>query len=218
MKGGTRNSLAPALPYSCLSFHAFLALLLLLMLVTVHSWADAPPVPQVEFSAESVTESGGVTLKEKIYYAPGMLRKELEVPHGKQIEITRLDKKVAWLLMTEEHLYLEQALAAVDEGTPAGMRFEQTAAGEEPVNGIPTTKYKAVATQPDGRTLSGYVWSTKEGITVKMDLVSDGTPATHLVMEFKNLQIGKLAPSLFEVPSGYRRFSLSGPKAGQPAP
>lgn len=208
MKGGTRNSLSPAL----------LALLLLLMLVTVHSWADPPPVPQVEFSAESVTESGGVILQERIYYAPGMLRKELEVPHGKQIEITRLDKKVAWLLMTEEHLYLEQALAAGDEGTSAGMSFEQTAVGKEPVNGIPTTKYKAVATQPDGRTLSGYVWSTKEGITVKMDLVSDGTPATHLVMEFKNLQIGKLAPSLFEVPSGYRRFSLSGSKAGQPAP
>lgn len=191
---------------------------LVLVFITVHCWAGALPVPQVEFSAESVTESGGATLKEKIYYAPGMVRKELEVPHGKQIEITRLDKKVAWLLMTEEHLYLEQALVAGDEGTPAGMSFEQTAVVEEPVNGIPTTKYKAVATQPDGRALSGYVWSTKEGITVKMDLVSDGTPATHLVMELKNLQIGKQAPNLFEIPSGYRRFSLSGSKAGQSAP
>ena len=192
--------------------------LLFLLFVTIHCWADAPPVPQVEFSAESVTESGGVILQEKIYYAPGMLRKELAVPHGKQIEITRLDKKVAWLLMTEEHIYLERALAAGGEGTQAGMNFEQTAVGEEPVNGIPTTKYKAVATQSDGRTLSGYVWSTKEGITVKMDLVSDGTPATHLVMEYKNLQIGKQTPSLFEIPSGYRKFSLSGSHAGRPAP
>jgi len=172
----------------------------------------------VEYSADIVTESGGVALKERVYYAPGKLRKELEVPRGKQIEITRLDKKVAWLLMTEERLYLERGLGTGDDANPTAITFERTAVGEEMVNGVPTTKYKALAKQPDGGTLSGYVWATRDGITVKMELAADGAPDARLTMEVTNLKIGKQAPSLFEIPSGYRRLPLGGVTPARPAP
>jgi hypothetical protein len=181
-----------------------------LLFVAAHSWATPQTAPPVEFSAESVTESGGTTVKETVFYAPGKVRRELDVGRGKQIEITRLDKKVAWLLMTEEKLYLERSLTLADEQSPSTMNFEKVAVGEEIVNDTMTTKYRTVTKQADGATLSGFVWSTKEGITVKMDLASDGTAGPRLKMELKNLKIGKHAPGLFEIPANYRKFSLGG--------
>ena len=160
------------------------------LLVAVHSQANAPMEPQVEFSAESITESGGATLKEKVYYAPGKIRRELDVGHGKQVEIVRLDKNLAWLLMTEEKLYLERGLSAADGPMPSSMTFERTLVGEDMLEGIPADKYHAVAKQADGARLSGYVWSTKEGIMVKMDLEAEGSPGSRLKMELKNLKIG----------------------------
>lgn len=183
-------------------------------LIAVQPWTSVAAEPQVEFSADSVTESGGAVLKEKVYYAPGRVRKELEIGHGKQIEITRLDKKVAWLLMTEEKLYLERALTQTDELTLTGTAFEQTAVGEELLDGIPTTKYQAVARQADGAGLSGFLWTTKEGITLKMDLKTDGVGGGQYKTELKNLKIGKQAASLFEIPSGYKKFTLGGFEKG----
>jgi len=166
--------------------------------------------PQLEFSAESLTQVNGVAVKELVYVAPGMLRRELEVGHGHQIEITRWDKKISWLLMTEDKLYLERPLASTDERTPFAMSFEQTPIGQEPLNGVTTTKLRAVHRQADGTTLSGLVWTTKEGIMVKMDLRSDTTPPMTLQVDRTNVSVGKEDESLFEIPPSYRRLSLGG--------
>jgi hypothetical protein len=166
--------------------------------------------PQVEFSAESVTESGGIVFKEKIYYAPGKIRKELEVSHGKQIEITRLDKKVGWLLMTEDKLYLERPLRAAESPAAPASTTEPTVMGKELINNIATTKFKTVATQPDGQAVISYIWVSQEGITVKMDMEAPGSTGSRATMTLQNLQVGKQPAALFEIPPGFRKFSLSG--------
>jgi hypothetical protein len=192
--------------------------LALLALVALPCRADPLPAPQVEYWADTVTRSGGLTVKEKVYYSPGKLRKELEVPHGTQIEITRLDKQVAWLLMSEERLYLERGLRPEGEGLPPATTVERTPVGEEAVNQIPAVKYKVIAKQPDGGMLSGYVWVTREGITVKMDLGTEGAPDQRVIMEVTRLKVGPQAPSLFEIPSGYHKLPLGGVMPGPPTP
>ena len=168
----------------------------------------------MEFSAESVMQVDGVTVKELVYVTPGKLRRDLEVGHGQQIEITRWDRKIAWLLMTSDKLYLERPMTTADERTPYTMPLEQTPVAEEPWKGQTITKFRAVHQQADGTVLSGFVWTTKEGITVKMDLHSDTVPPVNVQMELTNLNVGKQDPSLFEIPKGYHRFTLGGAPAG----
>ena len=170
--------------------------------------------PQLEFSATSQMEVNGMTVKELVYSAPGMLRRDLEVGRGRQIEITRWDKKVAWLLMTDDRLYLERPILPADDRTPYMISLQQTPVGQEPLNGIMTTKFRAIHQQADGATLSGFVWTTEEGITVKMDLTSDTTPPASLKMELTNLTIGRQDKSLFEIPRGFHRLSLGGTGTG----
>lgn len=172
----------------------------------------------MEYWADTVTRSGGFAVKEKVYYAPGKLRKELEVPNGTQIEITRLDKRVAWLLMSEDRLYLERALPPETAAMRPDTTFERVRVGEETVNEIPAVKYKVAARQPDGRMLSGFVWATREGITVKMDLGAEGPPEQRVIMEVTRLKVGPQAPSLFEIPPGYHKLPLGEVMPGPPTP
>ena len=185
-----------------------------IVLVAVQCVTASAQGPQVEFSATSQMEVNGMTVKELVYSAPGMLRRDLEVGQGHQIEITRWDKKVAWLLMTDDKLYLERPLLPADDRTPYMISLQQTPVGQEPLNGIMTTKFRASHQQVDGTTISGFVWTTEEGITVKMDLTSDTNPPARLQMELTNLNIRRQNKSLFEIPRGFHRLSLGGAGTG----
>lgn len=166
--------------------------------------------PQLEFSADSLMQVNGMAVKERVYAAPGMLRRDLDVGRGHQIEITRWDKKVAWLLMTEDKLYLERPLTPADDRTPYTMALEQTAVAKEPLNGMTATKFRAMHRQSDGTILNGWVWTSPEGIVVKMDLRSDTVPPVTLQLDLTGLTVEKQEAGLFEVPPGYHRLSLGG--------
>jgi hypothetical protein len=89
------------------------------------------------------------------------------------------------------------------------MDVEQTVVGEETINGIKTTKSKVIATKKDGSKFGGFFWTTKDGITVKMDLLSkEGNNKIRITNELTNLKVGKLDPALFEIPEGYTKNDM----------
>lgn len=190
------------------------SIVMAMVLVAVQCVKASAGGPQLEFSATSQMEVNGVTVTELVYSAPGMLRRDLEVGQGRQIEITRWDKKVAWLLMTDDKLYLERPLLPADDRTPYMISLQQTSVGQEPLNGIMTTKFRASHQEADGTTLNGFVWTTQEGITVKMDLTSDTTPPVRLQMELTKLNIGRQDKHLFEIPRGFHKLSLGSAGTG----
>jgi hypothetical protein len=170
----------------------------------------------LSFAGEALTRVNGVEVKEQIYVAPGMMRRELDVGHGHQIEITRWDKKLAWLLMTDDQLYLERPLNPGEEQNPYTASLDRSPIGQEMVNGIKTTKFQTAQRQADGTMFTGFVWASEEGVTVKLDLKSSADPPVTVQMELTNLRIGKQDAKLFELPKGYRRFSLGGGDGGRP--
>lgn len=183
------------------------------LLVPAMGLAAPPPEPKVEYSADSTMETeGGMTMKSRVYHAPGKQRMEMG-GEGGNVTIMRKDKKVIWMLMG--NMYMETAMNQADSQDPHDMDVQQTAVGEETVNGVKTTKYKVIATKKDGSKFGGFFWTTKDGITVKMDLLSkEGDKKMRMSQELTNLKIGKQDPKLFEIPPGYTKNDMGAMMGG----
>lgn len=184
---------------------SFTLVLASLLLAPVMSLAAPPPEPRVEYSADSTMETeGGMTMKSRVYSAPGKQRIEMGGADG-NVTIMRRDKKVMWQLMGD--MYMEMPMSQSQD--PLDMDIQQTAVGDETVNGVKTTKYKIIATKKDGSKFGGFFWTTKDGITVKMDLLSkEGDKKMRMSQELTNLKIGKQDPKLFEIPPGYTKNDM----------
>ncbi len=185
------------------------ALLICVMLIPYTVSAAPQPEVQVDYSADSTMESeGGMTMKSRIHHTTGKERMEMSGSDG-MATITRKDKKVVWQLMGD--MYIEMPM---DPSNASGMdRFdivEQSEVGQETINGIKTTKSKIVAVKKDGSgKFGGFFWTTKEGITVKMDLLSkEGDKKIRMANELTNLKIEKQDPALFEIPPGYTKNDM----------
>lgn len=184
-------------------------LLTCLLLVPLAVSAAPPPEVQVDYSADSTMETeGGMTMKSRIYHTVNKDRMEMGGSDG-MTSITRKDKKVVWQLMGD--MYMEMPM---DSSNTSGMDafdiVEQAEVGQETINGIKATKSKIVAVKKDGSgKFGGFFWTTKGGITVKMDMLSkDGDKKMRMTSELTNLKIEKQNPTLFEIPAGYTKNDM----------
>ena len=178
------------------------AMLVSLVLVPLTVTAAPPPEPTVEYSADSTMETeGGMMMKSRVYHAPMKQRMEMGGADG-SVTIIRKDKKVVWQVMGD--MYMEMPMDQSNASDMGGFDIqEQTVVGEETVNGMKTTKTKIIATRSDGSKFGGFFWATKDGVTVKMDLLAkDGDRKMRMASELTNLKIEKQDPALFEVPAG----------------
>lgn len=180
-------------------------------------WAAKMQEPQVDYSADSVMESEGMAMKSRVYHSHGKQRQEMGGGEG-IVTIIRPDKKVVWQLMG--NMYMEMAMDQQDSPDAHDMDVQQrTAMGEEEINGVKTTKYKVVATGKDGKKFGGFFWTTKDGITMKMDMLyKEGNRKDRVAIELSNLKIEKQDPKLFEIPAGYTKNDMGAMMGrGQPA-
>ncbi len=185
------------------------ALVLSMGLLASAAGAAQPPEVKVDYSADSMMETeGGMTMKSRVYHTADKERMEMGGGEG-MTTITRKDKKVVWQLMG--NMYMEMPM---DSSNTQGMEgfdiVEQSDVGQETINGIKTTKSKVVAVRKDGSgKFGGFFWTTKEGITVKMDLLSkEGEKKIRMTSELTNLKIEKQDPALFEIPAGYTKNDM----------
>lgn len=169
--------------------------------------------PKVEYSADTQMETADVTMEGQVFYAPGKERREMKTGGDAMTMIIRHDKKVIWTLMPDANAYMEMTLDQSQDKTDfSDYHIEQTTVGEEKVNGVNTTKSKVIMTRKEGSKLGGFWWTTKEGIPVKMDMISvEGQSKERIKMELTNLKIGKQDPKLFEVPADYMNMSMGMP-------
>jgi hypothetical protein len=174
------------------------------------------PQPQVEYSADSYMETEQLTMKSKVYHSAGKERKEQEMGGEKQVTIMRMDKQLLWTVMPSQQMYMEMSLQGKQRppgpsDDTSNYTYERTEVGPDVVAGHQTTKYKVIATNPKGEKMGGFLWVTREGIQIKMDLVAlvEGSK-TRMKTGLTNLKIGKQDPSLFEVPANYTKMMMPG--------
>lgn len=188
------------------------------MFVATPVWAAQMSRPQVEYSADSTIQSEEGTMQQHVYATPTKERKEMLTGAGDGgIQIFRYDTKVMWILMPSEKMYMEHSMTGgqKQQNDPSQWTYEDTVMGEETLNGMKTTKYKTIATSTDGKKYGGFSWRTKEGISIKQDLLyKEGNDKKRMLTELKNVMIGRQDPALFEIPEGFMKFDMAGMMSG----
>ena len=158
-----------------------------------------------DFSADMVSSSAEGSFTGKIYVSGE--KSLMEMPEA--ITISRMDKKVAWMLMPSEKMYMEQPLnphSAVSTTDKIDGEIERKVEGNEQVNGRDTTKYR-VTFQAEGKREEVFQWIDESAhIPVKTAAI-DGSWSS----EFKNIHTGPQDQSSFEIPAGYRPMSFDMP-------
>jgi len=185
------------------------------LFVAVPVWAAQLSPPKVEYSADSVMQTEDTTTEQRVYVTPTKERRETLVGSGDaaegSVQIFRRDNKVMWLLMPSEKMYMEHSMGKGNAKDVSQWDFEETVMGEEILNGVKVTKYKTIATSTDGKKYGGFSWRTKEGISIKTDLLyKEGNEKRRMMTELKNVKVGKQDPQLFEIPKGYTKLDMSG--------
>jgi hypothetical protein len=174
--------------------------------------------PQVEYSADSTVQNEEGTIKQHVYATPTKERKEMLTGAGDGgIQIFRYDTKVMWILMPSEKMYMEHSMTGgqKQQNDSSQWTYEDTAMGEETLNGMKVTKYKTIATSTDGKKYGGFSWRTREGINLKQDLLyKEGNEKKRMLIELSNLQIGRQDPQLFEIPKDFTKFDMGGMMGG----
>jgi len=183
---------------------------------TAPLWAGQLSRPQVEYSADSVMQNEDSTTEQHVYVTPAKERRESLTESGDgAVQIFRFDSKVMWQLMPSEKMYMEHSMGKAAANDVSQWDFQETVMGEEVLNGVKVTKYKTIATSTDGKKYGGFSWRTKEGISIKTDLLyKEGNEKKRMMTELKNVKIGKQDPKLFEVPEGFTKFDMAGMMGG----
>jgi len=158
-----------------------------------------------DFSADILSNTQGQTFQGKIFFSKDKIR--METPES--ISITRMDKKVIWILMPKEKTYMEQPFdpaSAVATSEEVNGEIERKLLGRETIDGKMTEKYQIVYDQ-DGKRMTMFQWIAS-GFKMPVKTAAGDNSWT---MEYKNIKIGKQPDALFEVPPGYEKFSLEIP-------
>ena len=158
-----------------------------------------------DFSADMVSTTKAGVSTGKIFVAKEKTRMETL----QTIIITRIDKNVVWILMPAQRMYMEQPLkpenvVATTDKMPG--EIERKLVGKETVGGKRTDKYRIVYTAADKKETIFQWIAADSGFPIKSAAV-DG----RWTIEYKNLKTGKQPDSLFEIPTGYQKFSLGVP-------
>lgn len=158
-----------------------------------------------DFSADVVSKSKEGTHKGKMFISSARTRMEM----ADSIMISRPDKSVVWVLMPQQKMYMEsplqpQNIIVTEEKTPG--EVSRKFIGTEMIDGKPADKYEVVYASGN-RNEAVFVWLLKD-IKFPVKIVAkDGSWST----EYKNINTAKPEPNLFEIPSGYKKFSLQMP-------
>lgn len=175
--------------------------------------------PKVEYSADSSMETKAGAMNGRVYFAPGKERREMEQRGKKMITITRQDKKVTWMLMPEQKMYMEMPMEGGRSSNPENIssyKIDATVVGPETVNGVKTTKNKVVMTDSKGTKMGGFMWRTQDGIAVKTDILAIGSGSKmRMKSELTNLKVEHQDPALFEIPAGYASMSMGAMMGGR---
>jgi len=176
-----------------------------LVLTVAFVWGLAmtsSPAFGAEFSADiAMKPKGEQELQSKIYVKDKKIRHELTEDGETQIIVFRPDKGVVWTIIPEEKMYVEAPMGdsekTLEEWTPEKEKKAKSL-GDDTVSGYPCKKYELVE---DGEKVTFWV-SKKFPFPIK---VQDD----EAVIEYRNIKEGGVADSLFDVPAGYEKMSMT---------
>lgn len=179
------------------------AALLLLAAAAAQAW---------DFSAEFVEKEGDQVTKGKIYMAGE--RSRYEVDGSGEIEVTRADKKVMWIIFPRHRVYVEEEFWGIpSSGLPPQQTKTPKSTGDltrkdlgyEMVDSYRLRKYFVTVKYNKGQTQDRYYEWYRSGFPVPVKTESENGSSSY---EYKKLKMGTQDPGLFAEPRGYRKITM----------
>jgi len=164
------------------------------------------------YSADIVTETPDGTHQSRIYSTGTKQRMEMNEEGQEVINIIRIDKKVIWTLMPDQKMYMEMPLTRLREDIATRLKdpdvkMEKKFLANENVDGHPSKKYHVAMSRDGKREGSGFLWEATDlnNFPVKWQEEDKKTTVT-----WKNIKLGNVPDSVFEVPAGYQKMNMPG--------
>ena len=177
------------------------ALAAAILLLALPHWGQA-----AEFTAKMVLKDGGKVMPGKIYIKGDKMRQEFTDEHGQSITIVRKDRKLIWVVMPQDRVYVEMPLKRELPGQflqfPEKTVKKQRVSAET-VNGYPTERYQVIVSGGSlGPVVQNFWMCEKLGMPVKMECKEKS-----LSVEYKDIKEGGVEDKLFEPPPGFQKVT-----------
>jgi hypothetical protein len=153
-----------------------------------------------EFKANVITTTQDGTVNGRVFVSKDRIRMEMEPA----VTIARIDKKLLWMLMPQEKIYMEMPMSAENLVTLMNKvpgEISRKSLGNEPVNGMETEKFEVKYKDKD-KEETIYVWLSKD---LQFPLKSASLDGSWIV-EYKDVMPGPQPQEMFELPAGYEKF------------
>jgi hypothetical protein len=171
-------------------------MLVLLLAIPALAWG-------VEFSAQMVVKDGDKLMPGKIFFRDGKMRQEFQDEKGQTITIVRPDKKVLWVILPQDQIYVEMPLKSRLPGQFIQMppdALSKRLVGSETVNGCAADKFE-VTVRCGGGVEQQTIWQApKFGTPIKVVC-----PSRSFSIEYRNIKESGVADSLFDPPPGCKK-------------
>lgn len=160
-----------------------------------------------EFSADMIlTDAKGTVQTGKIYMqGTDKIRQEVTSNDEVSVTILRIDKKVSWTLMPEKQ-YMEVKFPFDPNQPNPDFEYEMKTIGSEIVNGYSCQVVQYTYKDKKYGILVQWI-ADKLGFAVKTQS-KNARGKVESTVEYKNIVEGKQPDKLFEIPAGYKKFSL----------
>src|SRR4051812_6965645 len=194
-----------------------------ILLLFLASLASAQMPAATPFSGDlTMKTKGGENMNGKMYFSGTKMRWDMNAKGHDSVMIMDMPAKVSYMVMPQQKMYMEMRLGehgrgpkmtdlkTYDPNNPCAQSTDMTCekAGSETVNGRSTDKW--LFKKKSSGELMSTTWLDKKVHFPVKSLTKDGTE-----MDLTNIQESMPAASLFEIPSGYKKFDMGAMMGGQ---
>lgn len=191
-------------------------------LIATPAWADFIADQYITVSLGEIGESAQI-FPAKVYSKEKRLRVEMTNAGRTVVHISRGDRRppVFWMLMPNEKMYVETVGGdnPIDPFSPkADVKIEKVFVAKENVAGHPANKFKMTWRDKEGNKRIGFAWEAIDlnNAPIRQEFFREGE---HVLVQLTNIQVQKLDPALFEIPSDFKKITVPpNAPAAPPAP
>ena len=173
----------------------------------------------IEFSADMVQRNAARAITGKICIKGSKIRQEVVSGATPQITIRRPDKNLAWQIFpkTKTYMVVSQKIISGMDDPVARANLKKMAKvkvlGKQTVNGYVCTKTQYTLQRRVTMVLTEW-YADKLKHIIKMEIRAGADAST---IEYKNIKLGGVPDSKFELPRGYRKVPTpKGPVVREP--
>ena len=164
------------------------------------SFSSSVPAFSQEFSSNVITKTKEGIVNGKVFVSKDKIRMEME----SAISIARTDKKMVWMLLPKEKIYMEMPMGAENTVTLMNKvpgEISRKLLGTETIAGRVTEKYE-VQYQDKDKKQTIHIWLSKD---LQFPLKSSNVDGSWSV-EYIDVKEGPQPAAMFELPADYKKF------------